>query len=579
MGGYVVENTFVEESLLVKRGGKKKKSCRKGSFGLEDGAGQEKVFADRRLDSRWGGGQWEHAAGTRLFIKGQSRENRLGLGGRALETLRAVRPVERLPLRLGEGLFPRGREVNPRTHLGDGILHVGEQRIDAVVGVNADCLGAADRRRQGLPLGPDLLKEGVLEDRRRNLGDDPLGRGRRRVRVAGEGLLGGAAGRRRDVARTRGAIERPDAHGELQALTHAMHAAHGGVEGGGSGDVLEELLAHASAAVLGVLKLGHPVIDGGIKLSKGFFLLENGIVAELGRAGRSQVLADARVKVASAGPERSVGATKVLGALVQLAKLLDKRLNSAHAYSEWQGLTRDRLSTSSFRNTSNRAACWSACFCSRLTSAWQSMSAASLAFHPLGNCSKARRSALLLLPPPVLFRTLPSLPSVRFLGRPLSMMLPVSEWFLRCPLVGGALCGGCGSALSGLGVELLSSGMVSFGVPEAACFSHGLGDARASIGAVTGVGRVDVVMVDVAADMGVKAAERGVKGVRIRGESSVLAERIVGSRGVLPDRRRLREICWARRGTAAPGAGITSGAKLLGESGGRPSLCNLRWSM
>lgn len=105
-----------------------------------------------------------------------------------------------------------------------------------------------------------------------------------------------------------------------------MNAAHGGGEGGGSGNVLEELLTHTSAAVLSVLKLGHPVIDGRVKLSKGFFLLENGIVAELGGAGRSQVLADARVKVAPAGPERSVGATKVLGALVKLAKLLDKRL-------------------------------------------------------------------------------------------------------------------------------------------------------------------------------------------------------------------------------------------------------------
>jgi len=120
------------------------------------------------------------------------------------------------------------------------------------------------------------------------------------------------------------------------------------------------------------------------------------------------------------------------------------------------------------------------------------------------------------------------------------------------------------------------SGMASFGVLEPASLSHGLGDARASIGAVTGVASVDVVMVDVAADMGVSAAERGVNGVRMRGESSVLAERMVGSRGVLPDLRRLRDTFWARRGTAVPGAGITSGARLLGESGGRPSLCNLR---
>jgi len=252
-----------------------------------------------------------------------------------LETLRAVRPVERLPLRLGERLFPHRRELNTRAHLGDGILHVGKEGVDAVVGVDADRLGTADRRRQGLSLGTDLLKEGVLEYRRGNLGDDPLGRGRRRVRVAGEGLLSRTARRRRDVARTRGTIERPDAHGELQALAHIMHATHGAIESGGSGNVLEELLAHAGAAVLGVLELGHPVIDGCIELSKGFFLLENGIVAELGGAGRSQVLADARVKVASAGPERSVGATKVLGALVKLAKLLDKRLNSARPHSKW----------------------------------------------------------------------------------------------------------------------------------------------------------------------------------------------------------------------------------------------------
>ena len=49
-------------------------------------------------------------------------------------------------------------------------------------------------------------------------------------------------------------------------------------------------------------------------------------------------------------------------------------------------------------------------------------------------------------------------------------------------------------------------------------------------------------MVEVAADLGVRAAESGVKGVRILGESSVLAERIAGSTGVLPDRKRLSDI-------------------------------------
>jgi len=72
--------------------------------------------------------------------------------------------------------------------------------------------------------------------------------------------------------------------------------------------------------------------------------------------------------------------------------------------------------------------------------------------------------------------------------------------------------------------------------------SHGFGDDRGSAGADTGVGRVEVVMVEVAADLGVRAAESGVKGVRILGESSVLAERIAGSTGVLPDRKRLSDI-------------------------------------
>ena len=106
--------------------------------------------------------------------------------------------------------------------------------------------------------------------------------------------------------------------------------------------------------------------------------------------------------------------------------------------------------------------------------------------------------------------------------------------------------------------------------------SHGFGEDRASIGADTGVGRVDVVMVDVAADFGVRAAESGVNGVRILGESSVLAERIAGSTGVLPDRRRLRDICRVSLGTGAFGAGITSGVKLFGERGCLESFCG-RW--
>lgn len=79
--------------------------------------------------------------------------------------------------------------------------------------------------------------------------------------------------------------------------------------------------------------------------------------------------------------------------------------------------------------------------------------------------------------------------------------------------------------------------------------SHGLGDDRDSKGAETGVGNVDAVMADNGADLGVVRvvdAERGVKGVFVIGDSSVRAERIVGSSGVLPDRSRLKDICLVR---------------------------------
>jgi len=74
-------------------------------------------------------------------------------------------------------------------------------------------------------------------------------------------------------------------------------------------------------------------------------------------------------------------------------------------------------------------------------------------------------------------------------------------------------------------------------------FSHGLGDDRESMGAEMGVGSVETVVVEVAADFGVNIlAESGVKGVLVFGESSVFADRRADSTGVLPDRRRLRDI-------------------------------------
>ena len=90
------------------------------------------------------------------------------------------------------------------------------------------------------------------------------------------------------------------------------------------------------------------------------------------------------------------------------------------------------------------------------------MLTASLAFHPFGSCSKARRSALLLLLEPARFKILPLMDSFLFLGRPRSIMLPASDWFLLCPvLIGGALCGG--SVGSALGVTDASEAP-SFGV-------------------------------------------------------------------------------------------------------------------
>jgi hypothetical protein len=133
---------------------------------------------------------------------------------------------------------------------------------------------------------------------------------------------------------------------------------HGGKrKGGSSSDVLEELLANPGATVLGLLELGNPVINRCIKLSKSFFLLENGIVAELGSARRPEILANAGVKVASPRAERSISAAKILSSLIKLPEFLGDRQTNAEAKCVYGGLTRERLSTSSFLKTSNRAAC------------------------------------------------------------------------------------------------------------------------------------------------------------------------------------------------------------------------------
>jgi hypothetical protein len=238
--------------------------------------------------------------------------------------------------------------------------------------------------------------------------------------------------------------------------------------------------------------------------------------------------------------------------------------------------TRERLSTSSFRRTSNRDACWRACFCSAATSGGLSIFTASLAFHPLGSCSNARLSELLLLFEPVLFSVEAAPVSDRLRGRPRSMMLPDSDWCLLWPDV--MLC--TWSLGSAAGVTA-GSGVVPSGVGaavELGGFSHGLGDARCSTGADRGgadrgVGKVEAVMTVVAADLGVvKEADIGVNGVLTRGESSTLAARDGTSAGVLPERRRLRDGCRIKCGAAALDVGMTSGARFFGDIGCRVSF-------
>jgi hypothetical protein len=126
--------------------------------------------------------------------------------------------------------------------------------------------------------------------------------------------------------------------------------------------------------------------------------------------------------------------------------------------------------------------------------------------------------------------------------------------------------------------------MVSIDVPTAVTLeglSHGFGDDRDSTGAEMGVGSVDAVIAENGADLGVVSvvdAERGVNGVLVTGEPSVTAERIVGSKGVLPDRSRLKDIFLVSWGAAEVMRGMTSGVKDFGERGCRASETGGCWT-
>src|SRR5262245_26759168 len=128
-----------------------------------------------------------------------------------------------------------------------------------------------------------------------------------------------------------------------------------------------------------------------------------------------------------------------------------------------------------------------ACWCRAATSVGDIACTASHTFHPLGRSSNARRSALLLRLDSVPFRVEMLLlrTSIRFLGRPRSMMPPDSDWPLLCPYMTAFALRG--SSVFGVGA---SSIVVWLGV-VAVRPSHGLGDDRFStMGGGLGVSRV-----------------------------------------------------------------------------------------
>src|SRR5689334_12044386 len=94
-------------------------------------------------------------------------------------------------------------------------------------------------------------------------------------------------------------------------------------------------------------------------------------------------------------------------------------------------------------------------------SSWFNIETASVTFHPLGSCSNALRSALLALFEADRFKLVAWLVSLRFLGRPRSIMLPDSDWFLLCPPTVDAFRAASGSALGVVDAsEMLSLGVL-----------------------------------------------------------------------------------------------------------------------
>jgi hypothetical protein len=70
----------------------------------------------------------------------------------------------------------------------------------------------------------------------------------------------------------------------VQALADTDNIARGETEGGGSGDVLQELLPDSRAPVFDLLELADPLLDRVIELGKRLLLLEERLGAEGGSA-------------------------------------------------------------------------------------------------------------------------------------------------------------------------------------------------------------------------------------------------------------------------------------------------------
>ena len=85
-------------------------------------------------------------------------------------------------------------------------------------------------------------------------------------------------------------------------------------------DVFEEFLPHAHPPVLGLFEFRHPIVDTGIQLLQGLFLLQHTILTEFRHARTPQVTTHSFVEIPASGTKRSVRLPEVLAALIEGAE-------------------------------------------------------------------------------------------------------------------------------------------------------------------------------------------------------------------------------------------------------------------